>query len=76
MVDWSRYLHLSSKEVSIIFVNTERMIVILVYLYISMISRVAEKILECQNGRCLFIGKIVEVSRVRVGFFVHCVCRD
>ncbi|KAF5355124.1 hypothetical protein D9756_005712 [Leucocoprinus leucothites] len=35
----------------------------------NMISRVAEKILECQNGKCLFIGKIVEVSReVRAGF--------
>lgn len=30
-----------------------------------MISRVAEKILECQNGKCLFVGKIIEVSRVR-----------
>ncbi|KXN82657.1 Hydantoin utilization protein A [Leucoagaricus sp. SymC.cos] len=35
----------------------------------NMISRVAEKILECQNGKCLFVGKIVKVSReVKAGF--------
>ncbi|KAJ3576514.1 hypothetical protein NP233_g376 [Leucocoprinus birnbaumii] len=35
----------------------------------NMISRVAEKILECQNGKCLFVGKIIEVSReVKAGF--------
>lgn len=34
-----------------------------------MLSHVAGKILECQNGVCLFVGKIVEVSRVGIVCF-------
>ncbi|KAJ3571247.1 hypothetical protein NP233_g3876 [Leucocoprinus birnbaumii] len=35
----------------------------------NMTLRVAEKILECQNGKYLFVGKIIEVSRgVKAGF--------
>lgn len=36
---------------------------------VSMISRVVDKILEYQNGACLFVGKIIEVSRVSVTAF-------